>query len=720
MNSIKKILEGISLRLGGGNAMGKISRSSDLILAALIMGIIGMMIVPVSPTVIDYFIALNLSISVGLLMIAIYIPSAVHLSIFPSLLLITTLFRLGLNISSTRQILLHANAGHIIQAFGEYVIGGNFVVGGIIFLIITLVQFIVITKGAERVAEVAARFTLDAMPGKQMSIDADLRAGMLDANQARQKRNDIQKESQLYGAMDGAMKFVKGDAIAGIVITLINVVGGLLIGNMMHGMTLMDATKIYTVLSIGDGLISQLPALLISITAGVVTTRVSSEEKENNLGKEISGQLLKQPRALYLSAGFLILIGLIPGFPFVPFLILSIIFAALAYILNLPLSSGGATGDKAGVLTTATEPEPSIDTPVPSHTVISGGGIDSYALTIPVILELGKILSVEIQRPNRGKQFIEFMIPKMRQALYHDTGVRFPAVHVRTDSVILADDEYAIHLNEVPIIKGKILANQLLTNETQENLQRYNMTFTAYKNSSGLPSMWVDTKYEDLLKKANMKYWKSLEIVILHISYFFRHHSNEFLGIQEVKSIIEFMDKSFPDLVKEVTRLIPLQKMTEIFKRLIQEQISIKDLRTILEALAEWAQSEKDTVLLTEYVRSSLKRYISYKYSQGQSVLSVYLVDPEIEDMVRGAIKQTSAGSYLALDPDSVQSILQAVRNTIAPPPPGAQPPLLLTAIDVRRFIRKLIEMEHPDVSVVSYQEITPEIRIQPLGRIQL
>ena len=255
---------------------------------------------------------------------------------------------------------------------------------------------------------------------------------------------------------------------------------------------------------------------------------------------------------------------------------------------------------------------------------------------------------------------------------------------------------------------------------SSQNLKRYNLPYTSYKNSLGLPSLWVDVKYKEILDKAGIKYWATLEVIILHISYFFRNYANEFVGIQEVKAMLEFVEKSFPDLVKEVTRLIPLQKMTDIFKRLIQEQVSIKDLRTILEALGEWAQTEKDTVLLTEYVRSSLKRYISYKYSQGQSVLSVYILDPEIEDMVRGAIKQTSGGSYLALDPDSVQLILQSVRATVSAPPPGGQPPVILTAIDVRRFVRKLIEMEFPDISIVSYQEVVPEIRIQPLGRIQI
>jgi len=293
-------------------------------------------------------------------------------------------------------------------------------------------------------------------------------------------------------------------------------------------------------------------------------------------------------------------------------------------------------------------------------------------------------------------------------------------VHVRTDSPTLEPTEYTIFLNEVPIVRGRIMQGSVLTNETEETLRRYNLPFTQSKNAIGQAALWVENRYVEVLKKAGIKYWQPLDVMILHLSQFYKNYAADFIGIQEVRAILEFLEKSFPDLVKEVTRLVPLQKLTEIFRRLVQEQVSIKDLRTILESLSEWAQTEKDTVLLTEYVRSSLKRYISYKYSLGQSVLSVYLLDPEIEDMIRGAIKQTSAGSYLALDPDSVQLILHAMRGVIVPTPPGGQPPVLLTAIDVRRFARKLIEGDFPELPVVSYQEIVPEVRIQPLGRIQL
>ncbi len=720
MGFIRKILDGITLRLGGETSMDRISRASDVGLAVLVIAILAMIVIPLNPHVIDYLIALNLAISVALLMVSLYIPSATQLSIFPSLLLITTLYRLGLNIAATKQILLNANGGLIIQQFGDFVVGGNFVVGGVIFLIITLVQFIVITKGAERVAEVAARFTLDAMPGKQMSIDADMRAGILDANQGREKRLLIQKESQLYGAMDGAMKFVKGDAIAGIVITLINIIGGMIIGWQIHKMSAWDSATTYTLLSIGEGLVAQIPALLISITAGIVTTRVSTDKERSNLGSEISGQILKQPKALMLAAGFLLGMAIIPGFPTAPFMILAAAFGLIGYAVWSTEQKQIQAAKSSGGLMSAAGGDTTMDTSVKGHKVVSGGGIDSYALTLPVVIECGKFLSAEIQKAQKGQSFVDQMIPKMRQALYADLGVKFPGVHVRTDSLILEPDEYSIHLNEVPIVRGKVLEGHYLTNESQENLKRYNLAFESYTNSLGLPSLWVNKEKKELLDKAGIKYWNALEVMILHLSYFLRHYANEFVGIQEVKSMLEFVEKSFPDLIKEVTRLIPLQKMTDIFKRLIQEQVSVKDLRTILESLSEWAQTEKDTVLLTEYVRSSLKRYISYKYSQGQSVLSVYILDPEIEDMVRGAIKQTSAGSYLALDPDSVQLILQGVRSTVAPPPPGGQPPVLLTAIDVRRFVRKLIEMEFVDISVVSYQEIVPEIRIQPLGRVQI
>jgi type III secretion protein V len=696
--------------LSGDKVLQRIGRSSDFVLAVVIIAIILMLIFPIPPDLIDVFISLNLAVSIVVIFAALYVQKAVHLSIFPSLLLITTLYRLGVNISSTRQILLHANAGRIIHAFGSFVVGGNYVVGGVVFLIITIVQFIVVTKGAERVAEVAARFTLDAMPGKQMSIDADLRSGVIDQQQARDLRLGLAKESQLYGAMDGAMKFVKGDAIAGIVIAIINVIGGLIIGVMIHNMSLGQSAKIFSLLSIGDGLVSQIPSLMIAISAGIVTTRVSSEKKDAHLGKEMTEQLLKQPKAIIITAVVLFSMGWIPAFPAWPFAILSLLVGGTGFFF--------LRKDKLAASQAAAGLAPSVSD-IEGHTTVQGSQ-EELALTLPVVLELGNALSLLTRKDKQGVTFIDQMIPKMRLALYQDLGIRFPGVHVRTESKAIDADIYAIHLNEVPITRGKVVLKHVLTGETEEILRRYNIPFVVGRSSLNLPSLWVDDRYRETLKKASIRFWAPLEVVVLHLSKFYRQYASDFLGIQEVRAILSFIEKSFPDLVKEVTRLIPLQKLAEIMRRLVQEQVSIKDLRTILESLSEWGQTEKDTVLLTEYVRSSLKRYISYKYSLGQSTLSVYLIDPEIEDLIRGAIKQTSAGSYLALDPDSVQMILHSLRNTVQPTPPGGQPPVLITGMDVRRFARKLIEGEFPDLPVVSYQEIVPEIKIQPLGRIQI
>lgn len=688
----------------------QLSQSSSFMFGFMVLIVIAMILIPLPPEVLDVLISFNMTISIVLVMVALYISKATQLSSFPSILLLTTLLRLSIEISASRQILLHAYAGEVIFAFADLVVGGNFVVGGILFLIITIVQFIVVTKGAERVAEVAARFTLDAMPGKQMSIDADMRSGIIDSNQARLLRLSLQKESQLYGAMDGAMKFVKGDVIAGIVIALINIIGGLVVGITMHGMPAMQAAQTYTLLSIGSGLVSQIPSLIISLTAGFVTTRVSTDD-QSNVGGDIISQVAEHPKAIMIAGTMTLAISAVPVFPTALFLTISAlllgfgVYKLLSQKRQMSLAAAGA----GAVMQTATD----------GSTVIRGGG-DDYALTLPVILETGSFIAELIKRDREGGRFIEEKIPKMRTALYQDLGVKFPGVHVRTDAPHQESDEYSVYLNEVPLMKGKVIKDHVLTSETEENLRRYNIPFTKSKNIMNQTALWVNKDYKPILQKSGIKFWEILDVVVLHLSYFYRQYASEFLGIQEVRGILEFIEKSFPDLVKEVSRLVPLQKLTDIFKRLIQEQVSIKDLRTILEALSEWAQAEKDTIVLTEYVRSSLKRYLSYKYSKGQSILPIYMMEAEIEDMVRGAITETSSGSYLRLDSDSIQLILQAIRNVVKPTPPGGIPPVILTAFDVRRFVKKLIETDFPEIAVLSTQEVIPEIRIQPLGRIQL
>ncbi|MCB1084026.1 MAG: FHIPEP family type III secretion protein, partial [Simkania sp.] len=380
------------------------------------------------------------------------------------------------------------------------------------------------------------------------------------------------------------MKFVKGDVIAGIVIAVINIVGGLIIGMMIHNMSAMQSAKIYSLLSIGEGLVTQIPSLMISLTAGIVTTRVSSEKKNTNLGKDISSQIFSHSKGLILASCVTFGLSWLKGFPSWIFWILTLLFAGVG-IRNQFKEKKRAAKAAAGTMGPA-----SVETDVEGHTVVSGG-LDDYALTLPVILETGKNLSALIKKEKSGTNFIDEMVPKMRHALYQDLGIRFPGIHVRTDSNSLEPNEYSIFLNEVPIVRGRVIENSVLTNESEETLKRYNLPFTTSKNMIGTAALWVENRYVEVLKKAGIKYWKPLDVMILHLSQFYKQYASDFLGIQEMRAILEFVEKSYPDLVKEVTRLVPLQKLTEIFRRLVQEQVSIKDLRTIMESLSEWAQT---------------------------------------------------------------------------------------------------------------------------------
>ncbi|MBW2067600.1 MAG: type III secretion system export apparatus subunit SctV [Deltaproteobacteria bacterium] len=683
-----------------------ITQRADLLLAALLVGIIALMILPIPTFLLDTLLAINLGMAASLLLVATYIPSAVHLSVFPSLLLFTTLYRLALNITTTRLILLKAHAGAIIYTFGHFVVAGNYVVGAVIFLIITLVQFLVITKGAERVSEVAARFTLDAMPGKQMSIDSDMRAGLIDMEEARRRRRALERESQLFGAMDGAMKFVKGDAIAGLIITSINIVGGLIIGVLQKGMPLIKAVQTYSILTIGDGLVSQIPALLISITAGVVVTRVSSDEEEANLGRDIGRQMLSQPKALMIAGVLLVGFALIPGFPKPQFIILGAIVGAIGYGLYRPEAAKKA------------EEEPEFDIKVvkakkETSKVPEKG--DEFSITIPLLVDIDASAEEFLDPELFNTELI-----KLRRALYHDLGVPFPGIHLRFNENITRGT-YIILLQEIPAAQGVIKKDFILVREKEYLLQTLNVEYV--KEEPFLPhtqSLWVRSEYKDAIIQAGFPYLEHSSIITFHLSFLLRKHADEFIGLQETRFLLDRMEAQFPELVKEVSRILPIQRISEIFQRLVQEQISIRDLRTILEALIEWGQKEKDTVLLTEYVRNSLRRYISYKYSGGRNVLAVYLLDPDVEEMIRQSIRQTSAGSYLALDPVKTRAFVDSVKQEVGEIEAKQSRPVLLTSMDIRRYVRKLIETDLEELPVLSYQELTPEISVQPLGRIRV
>jgi type III secretion protein V len=700
-----------------------ISKYSDIVLACVVVAIIGMMIVPLPTLLLDVLLTLNISISVVLLLISLYVPQALRLSVFPTLLLITTLFRLALTISTTRLILLTGDPGEVVVAFGDFVVQGNFVVGLIIFVILVIVNFIVISKGSERVAEVAARFTLDAMPGKQMSIDADMRAGSIDQDEGKRRRRDLERESQLFGAMDGAMKFVKGDAIASIIITVVNIVGGLIIGVTQKNMAVGDAAEKYTLLTIGDGLVGMIPAILISTCAGIIVTRVGGDEEGANLGQDMGTQLTAYPKAIAIAAGMLVILGLIPGLPKIPFFLLAAAAGFGAWKMLKKEEKGAVAetpglGDtaqvEAGEVPAAVEPQQKEPINPDSELFIP--------VVTPIVLEVSDALVPYVDSRQDGGKFLFELIPFMRDGLFVELGVRFPGVRARGNPN-LPPGAYQIQINEVPVVTGQATLGHVLCNDTVDRLKLMNIQgFEAINPATRQPAAWVPEQFRETLESAGLTTWDVPGYIILHLAAVLRRHAREFVGVQETQSMLDQLEKAFPAIVKEVVpKVVNVLKLTDILGRLVEEEISVRDLRSILQSLAEYGQVEADNVMLTEHVRSTLKRYVSHKYARGTGTLVVYLLDPQIEEAIRGSIKRTSAGTHLALEPEIAQEIVQAVKAECGHLPPSAQRPVILTAMDIRRYVRKLLEYDfNPPFSVVSYQELSPDLNIQPVARISI
>ena len=686
-----------------------ITSRNDLVLAFFLVAVIFMMILPLPTWLVDALIGINMTISAILLMVAMYLPSPLAFSSFPSVLLVTTLFRLGISIATTRLILLQGDAGHIIFTFGNFVVGGNLVVGLVVFLILTIVQFVVITKGAERVAEVAARFSLDAMPGKQMSIDGDMRAGTIDMDEAKRRRGIVEKESQLYGAMDGAMKFVKGDAIAGLIIVAVNLLGGIVIGTMQRGMTAADAAKTYSVLTIGDGLIAQIPALFIAICAGMIVTRVQSGDGPSNVGKDIGQQVMAQPRALMIAAAVALGMGLIPGMPLPVFLTLAVVIGTIGFVIMR--GTRRVVDEKTGEVTEVPAMQPAGEKPKKK----TADGSEEFAPTVPLLMDVAAGLQQAFDADVLNDELL-----KIRRALYFDLGVPFPGIQLRFNEG-LPPESYNILLSEVPVSQGRLRPGYLLVRESVANLSALQIAYEEdRKFLPHIPTLWVDGALREPLSRAGIPFMDPSQVLTYHLAFVLKKYSADFIGIQETRFLLSAMEGRFPDLVKESTRVLPIQKIAEILQRLVSEDISVRNLRAILESLIEWGQKEKDSVLLTEYVRSTLKRHISYKYSSGQNILPAYLLAPSIEDTVRGAVRQTSAGSYLSLDPAVSKRLVENIKKTVGDIGGNAQRPVLLTSMDIRRYLRKMIEQDLYDLPVLSYQELTQEINIQPLARIDL
>ncbi|MEY4653655.1 MAG: hypothetical protein RI884_2236 [Pseudomonadota bacterium] len=685
------------------------SNRNDIVLAVMLVAIVFMMILPLPTWLVDILIGINMTLSAMLLMVAMYLPSPLAFSSFPSVLLVSTLFRLGISIATTRLILLQGDAGHIVQTFGNFVVGGNLVVGLVVFLILTIVQFIVITKGAERVAEVGARFSLDAMPGKQMSIDGDMRAGTIDMEEAKRRRRLVEKESQLYGAMDGGMKFVKGDAIAGLIIVAVNLLGGILIGTLQRGMSLSDAARTYSVLTIGDGLIAQIPALFIAICAGMIVTRVQSDEDVSNVGRDIGSQILAEPRALIIAAAVALGMGLIPGMPTLTFLALAALLGGIGWIV-LRRGAAQRAGKSDDVMAI-----PGLKAAGDRRRVGRSDTPEEFTPTSPLIIDVCAGLRASIQADDLNNELV-----MIRRALYSDLGVPFPGIHLRFNEALPAET-YQILLSEVPVARGQLRPDFLLVRERIEHLQALRIP---HETGDGflpdIPTVWVAASLKASLVQDGISFMAPGQVLGYHLALVLKRYASDFLGIQETKFLMSSMEASFPDLVREATRVLPIQKIAEILQRLVSEEISVRNLRSVLEALIEWGQKEKDSVLLTEYVRSNLKRHISHKFSSGQNALPAYLLAPGVEDMLRSAIRQTSAGSYLALDPANSKRVVEAIRLTVGDLSRSTHKPVLLTSMDIRRYLRKMIESELYELPVLSYQELTQEINIQPLARVDL
>ncbi|ASX26290.1 Secretion system apparatus protein SsaV [Candidatus Hamiltonella defensa (Bemisia tabaci)] len=662
-------------------ALSLLLERQDIFLAVMLLVAIFMMILPLPTELIDVLIAVNLGLSAILLMISIYIRDPLEFSVFPSLLLITTLYRLALTISTSRLVLLQHDAGEIVEAFGQFVVGGNLTVGLIIFSIITVVQFIVITKGSERVAEVSARFSLDGMPGKQMSIDGDLRSGSIDSAEAGRQRERVQKESRLFGAMDGAMKFVKGDAIASIIVILVNIIGGISVGVFQHQMSASEALQTYAVLSVGDGLASQIPSLLISITAGIVVTRVPGKERKS-LANELANQVGRQPEALWMAGGILLVFALIPGFPFFVFALLASLVASPAFLFyrkKKKLGQSESMGFNA-------EGE--------SENEMKPGAV-------PLLLHCA---------PNLNHSNLKTEIDSLRLRLFEHLGLPVPEVVVRINHQ-LEKNGLSISVYQERVLELVLAENELLIERPHPELTVRHQNLSRRMGEL----YWISSDQKSQAISLKIPFFEGDERIIQFLNYVFERHSSEFIGVQETRYLMDAMEKNYAELIKELQRQMPVNKISNILQKLVQENISIRDLRTIFGAIVEWAPKEKDNVMLTEYVRIALRRHICQRFSHSKNYLTVLRVGEGLENIIRRSIRQTSAGAYSELNAKKSTLILNKIKKSIE----NKTDILLLTSIDVRHYLRKMIEHDLFSLPVLSFQEIGDEMPIKVEGMVE-
>ena len=678
-----------------------LSRRSDVIASLGLVGILMIMIIPLPSIMLDLFLSMNITLALLILVISLYTVKAIEFSIFPSILLTTTLFRLSLNVASTRLILLNGDqgpdaAGSVIQSFGQFVVGGNYVVGIVIFVILVLINFLVIVKGAGRVAEVAARFTLDGMPGKQMAIDADLNAGLIDEHEARRRRTEIADEAAFHGAMDGASKFVKGDAIAAIIITLINIGAGFIIGVLQKGMPMAEAAQTYTILTVGDGLVGQIPALIISTSAGLLVTRSTSKD---DFGTDLKAQFSVHSIAIWVVSAILLIFALIPGLPFLPFLTLSISLALLGYYL-----------DREKKTAQKLEEEVPVEAPVRQE--------ENYEemLNIDLLeLEVGYGLIPLVDSAQDGELLAR--IQSIRKQFALNNGFIVPPIHIK-DNLQLNPNQYTLALKGVLVTETEIMPGHFMAMDpgiATESIKGIPTKEPAF----GLDALWVTEDKKERAQMAGYTVVDCTTVIATHISEIIKQHAHEMIGRQEVQNLLDNLAKTYPKLVEEIVpTIVSLGTIMRVLQNLLREGISIRDLRSILETMADWAPSSQDPEILTEYVRHALSRTISSDLAVDNTIPLLTLSKP-IEDAVLDAVQHKETGSYLAIDPQLAQKILDAIGQAV-PLFQGGQKPVLLAAPQIRPHVRKLTERYYPGLIVISHNEILPTFKVKSLGTVTI
>lgn len=683
----------------------KYTKNTDLLVAFGLLAVLSVMIIPLPAFMLDLSLTMSLALSLLILLVSIYAKRALDFTAFPSLLLMTTLFRLSMNVATTRLILTHGHegtkaAGDVIHAFGNFVVGGNYVIGFIIFLILNVINFIVITKGSGRVAEVAARFTLDAMPGKQMSIDADLNAGLINETDARRRRKEIEQEADFYGAMDGASKFVRGDAIAGIIITVINIVGGLLIGILQKNLDLATAAKYYTMLTIGDGLLSQIPALIISTAAGIIVTRSSSADE--NMGQEVAKQILVSPRAVVIVGGVLIFMGIIPGLPTIPFFIMGGGLVGLSWIL-VRFKKDAADIERRKTEVAAAGPKKE--------------NIEGMLPLDMVELEVGYGL-ISVVESDKSGDLLERIV-SIRKQFALDLGVVVPSIHIR-DNLQLAPGEYRVMIKGNKVGGGTLRPEAMLAMDPGNVLERIDGIATK-EPAFGLDALWIPPSRKEQAEMAGYTVVDLPTVMATHLTEIIRGHAHELVGRQEASALIENFKKTNPKVVEElIPEQLPLGSVVRILQNLLKEQISIRDLLTIFETMADEAVRTKDVEILTESVRKALARGITAKYTTDQGQIPVMTLHPHVEELIANSLLQTEQGVQLVMDPQTASRLITNIAQAVEHHPEIAGQPILLTSPTSRRHLFKLTTRFIPQLVVLSHNELTSEANVESVATVEI